>query len=102
MWNVTFYICRDFADGEPDNAGAGEDCVVYKPDTDNWEDDECSTDWGYICQICEWYDELNKFQSEILKVLPKIQPWYSGQGLCLDPEMYNFSFNGKRFIRDGQ
>ena len=39
----------NWADGEPNDAGSGEDCA-YLYDDGTWNDGRCSKDGAYICE----------------------------------------------------
>lgn len=45
----------NWAEGEPNNALDGEDCVAFTAWNGKWNDDNCNSKFNYICEI---YDQL--------------------------------------------
>lgn len=48
---VNFELCRNFRDGEPNDAELpGEDCGEISSDTGKWNDETCVDLNGYVCE----------------------------------------------------
>jgi len=45
------YDVSNWATGEPNNKGGGEDCVVVYGDTGKWNDYACSDRNNFMCQL---------------------------------------------------